>query len=152
MTERARGSFDERSAMSDGPGLPPPRPLPFGSDGRRLPLPAATGCDPLESLAERKRRLQALTHLQREQLAAQWEQLEPTGVRVDAGLARIDAGVARLQRLRSHPAIMGLLALSAARFMRGRSRRGLMASVRLGLGLLTRAATLASIWRALRGR
>ncbi|MGE0805466.1 MAG: hypothetical protein AB7L76_07925 [Burkholderiaceae bacterium] len=134
------------------PNALPPAPLPFGRDGRRLPLPAKTGRHPLETLAERKRRLQALTHLQREQLAAQWEQLEPTGMRVDAGLARVDAGVARLQRLRSHPVIMALLALSAARFMRGRSRRGLMATLRFGLGLVTRAATLASVWRALRGR
>jgi len=126
--------------------------LPFSRDGQRLPLPADTGRPEGETLAERQQRLHTLIRLQREQLAAQWEQLDPTGARLDAGLAQIDAGFAKVRRLRSHPIVMALLALSATRLLRGRARRGLLPSLRFGTRLLTRAATAASVWRALRGR
>lgn len=129
-----------------------PGALPLSQDGQRLPLPPRTGRTEGETLAERQQRLHTLIRLQREQLAAQWEQLEPTGARIDAGLAQIDAGFAKVRRLRSNPVVMALLTLSATRLLRGRARRGLLPTLRSGLRLLTRAATVASMWRALRGR
>lgn len=96
-----------------------------------------------ESAAQRLARLRTLSALQRDGFAARWQRIEPT-------LARVDVALGRVRRLREHPLALALLAISATGLVASRRGRRLVGMLRLGWRFGLRAATVASLWRAVR--
>ncbi len=109
----------------------------------RPATPRARAAVAPESAARRQARLRALSALQREALAARWQHIAPAVERVDAALARV-------RRLREHPLALGVLALSATGLVASRRGRRVLATLQFGWRLGLRAATVASLWRAVR--
>ena len=96
-----------------------------------------------ETAAQRQARLRTISALQRDALEERWHQLAPTVQRVDTALARV-------QQLRRHPVALGLLAMSASSLLVTRRGRRLIGGVRAGWRLAARAATVVSLWQAVR--
>lgn len=107
------------------------------------PMPPARTAMARESAAQRLARLRALSTLQRDGLAARWQRIEPT-------LERVDLALGRVRRLREHPLALGLLAVSATGLVASRRGRRLFGMLRFGWRFGLRAATVASLWRAVR--
>ncbi|MBC6960473.1 MAG: hypothetical protein DWB43_13210 [Lautropia sp.] len=113
------------------------------------PLPGRPAATPAgdaarrDSAARRLARLRALSALQRDALAVRWRRIEPS-------IERIDLALSRARRLREHPIALGVLAASAIGLIASRRGRRLFGTLRLGWRLGLRAATVASLWRAVR--
>lgn len=97
-----------------------------------------------ETAAQRIARLRALSARQRDDLAARWGRVSPL-------LERVDDTVERVRRIREHPLALGLVALSAVGLATGGRNRRMFGLMRFGWRIGLRAATVASLWRALRG-
>lgn len=96
-----------------------------------------------DSAVRRQARLRALSAAQRDSLGARWQQVEPT-------LNRIDSAVAGLRRLREHPVALALLAVSASGLITSRRGRRMLGVARASWRFGLRAATVFSLWRAVR--
>ena len=97
-----------------------------------------------ESAVERQARLRALVARQRDALDAHWQPLVPA-------IGRVDAVLTRLRRLREHPLALTLLAATASGALVTRRGRRLFGALRAGWRIGLRAATLVSLWKAVRG-
>ncbi|HRA77709.1 MAG TPA: YqjK family protein [Burkholderiaceae bacterium] len=106
-------------------------------------MSAPTGDPKAETAAQRQARLRTISALQRDALDARWQQLAPT-------LERVDSALARLRQLRRNPLALGLLAISASSLLVSRRGRQLIGGVRTGWRLAMRAATVVSLWQAVR--
>ena len=106
-------------------------------------MSAPTGHPFAETAAQRQARLRTISALQRDALEARWQQLAPT-------VERVDTALARLRQLRRHPVALGLLAMSASGLLVSRRGRRLIGGVRAGWRVAMRAATVVSLWQAVR--
>lgn len=109
----------------------------------RSATPQARAAIVRESAARRQLRLRASSAVQREQLEAHWQHIVPA-------LDGVDLALDRVRRLRRHPLALGLLALSATGWIVSRRGPRLVGTLRLVWRVGLRAATLASLWRAVR--